>query len=1267
MPILTSSRGLVTESNELARPDGALSIADNIVIDYDNVIQKRRGFKDYNAADFSQRIKQVFTYKRTLLVYNGTTLSYDISSSGAFGAFSGSYSELISGLRLKGLETNGNFYFTSSTGIKKVSAATSSDIPTSTITNAGGVKAADLSGQLVPDSSGFLPAQSKVAYRMVFGTKDNNQNLILGAPSARVVLTNQSQDANTFEIFTINFLTVGTIANSDYFLFSDKNGGYFVWYNLSGSATAPVNSDTLDRTGIEVNLNGIVTPTATQYASYTANALSSVTSITTELSGTEVQVTLNDPGDAADAAQGSILSTEALVTKVTDGSITVGTSAYAELNFSIPETITTAYFYQLYRTGVVTVSTGVTLNDIDPGDEQQFVFESPITAADITAGEITVTDNTPESFRQSGAYLYTNAITGEGITQANNPPPIAQDMALFRNSTFYANTKDYHRLNLNILSVDNFVSGTTKLSIGQRNSFTEYTFVGVAEVTDITVLAMSGTTSGSYIEINSANDERQYYIWFDTGASTDPAITNKLGIRVPLFLYPDTVAGSKQALLDSLLLVSDFSAVDHATAVVRVTCTDSGNAANAVSSSTWTVNVVTQGDGEDVLAKEVLLSLSSSIGIAIDLTARSLVKVINRDPDSPVTAEYLSSNEDLPGKILLEAKSLEDNTFFVSISDSALSAEFNPELPPKKVISSIATGTNLFTTSTAHGLSVGDKVYVNDNPGLTPVEFSGQYTVLTVPSSTTFTLKNVTVGINQPSIFGVVFKGTAASDNNTSPNRLAFSKISQPEAVPISNFLDVGSKDKVILRILALRDNLFVLKEDGIYIVTGSSAPDFSVRLLDNSAILIAPDSAVVLNNLIYALTTQGVVSISESGVSIVSRPIEDQIKKYTTSQFNYRYTSFGVGYESDRSYLLWLPELKTDTVATQCFRYNSITNTWTRWTITNTCGIVNQLGDDKLYLGLGDRNVLAQERKNLEREDHADRNFTRTIGAGAFNDKQVSLSSTSLITAGDVFTQQQYVSIPKFNRLLSKLDTDSGPADNDYRLTLEQTVGANMGNSLIALVTKLNADPNLFGAFTVPSGSNNIDDLKEDYNTLIDELNNSSSGTSLKDYKEVTDLLTYEVLITDVAKSGNTVTINFSTWFIQGNIEVYKAIKTKVRWAPQHFGKPQDLKQIPEGTLILDQNTIYSGIIAYASDRSADFTEIPFTMSGPGFWVSYPWLDSVWGGNGNDIPLRTLIPQNKSRCRYLTVQFEHINAREEFKLVGISLEPREVSTRGYR
>lgn len=1361
MSVLTASRGLITQASELTRPDGALSKADNAVIDFDNVIQQRRGFKDYSQV-LATPPKQLLTYKNKVLVHYGQTLAADYLSGGSFSAFLGSYAELVPGLRIKYLETNGNLYFTTKDGVKKVSVKSASDLASAKVTQAGGIKAIDLTAKPVPEVSGFLPPQSKTAYRILFGTKDANTNLIRGVPSSRVIVTNASRDVNRSEIFTVNVLNPSTITDKKYLLFNTKSTNYFVYYTTvaPASAAAPVTADTLDRVGIQVNLFGLTlanTPaSAQQVAAYTANAMQSAlpTQANIVLNTSEVEVTITDVGDVTDASQGTLLTSEVLISKVIDGSTTAGIPAKALITFTLPQNASTDYFYQIYRTGVASVTQDTILNDVDPGDEMNFVSEAPVLAADVLAGTITVEDNTPDNFRISGENLYTNQYSGEGITQANERPPIAQDIALFRNSTFYANTKDVHRLSFGVLSVDDLVSGQSKFYISKEDTTVFYTFKGVVEKTDITVLPKSQTVGNSYITLNSANNERSFYIWNDKGSISktfssavsaniisitshgfvtndpvtfsgtlpgglvagtkyfviridvnsikvsatvsgpaialtsnagtgtvihtpvDPAISGSIGLRLPLELYDDNLAGSLEALSEALLSTIDFTSTkkDPVTGLdvldlvnsstLRVTCTDSGEVTNATASAgnSWSVSVFQQGDGEDLLAKEVLLSQNSSVGVAIDITARSLVRVINADLDSPVSAQYLSSGEDLPGKILLESKSQEDVKFYAAISNRVLSDQFTPPLAVNFTINSVSASA-VFTTTAAHGLLANDEVYVNDHGA-----FGGNYVINTVPSATTFTLKGFSSTTARPSpVSGFVYKTDSSSDNNVGPNRLMFSKVGQPEAVPTSNYIDIGPKDKEILRIIALRDNVFVLKQDGIYICSGDEPANFTVRLLDNSAILIAPDSAVVVNNQIYALTTQGVVGISDSGVSIISRPIEDQIKLYTTFNYNYKFTSFGVGYESDRSYLLWLPTKTTDTVATQCFRYNSITNTWTRWTVTSSCGVVNYLGDDKMYLGEPTRNFVIQERKNSERQDYADRDFIRTIGANAVTDKTLRLSSVLEMEAGDVIVQEQYATKSKFNRMLKKLDSDPGVTQSNYYSTLLIAAGSSMNNALQSLIIKLQSDSALSGTYVMPDGTESKESIKASYNSIVNALNAPNSGTSYKNYKLATELLTYEVLTTKVDKKTNSVDLKYMTWLLQGPVTVYKAIKFVIQWAPQHFGKPQEMKQIKDGTLIFDQATITNGIIGYSSDRSEDFVEIEFNMDGPGFWASYDWANAVFGGGSRSTPLRTLVPQNKSRCRYLNVLFKHSNAREQFKLLGISLEERDVSTRAYR
>jgi hypothetical protein len=160
---------------------------------------------------------------------------------------------------------------------------------------------------------------------------------------------------------------------------------------------------------------------------------------------------------------------------------------------------------------------------------------------------------------------------------------------------------------------------------------------------------------------------------------------------------------------------------------------------------------------------------------------------------------------------------------------------------------------------------------------------------------------------------------------------------------------------------------------------------------------------------------------------------------------------------------------------------------------------------------------------------------------------------------------------------------------------------------------------------------------------------------------------LTYEVLIVGVNTLVNTITIKAENKFIVGDVSIFKGIKCIVQYAPQHFGKPESTKQVPEGTFIFDQNNFWGGSVAYSSDRSYDFKSIDFQGRGPGYWDGYNWANVTFGGEGNEVPVRTLIPRDKSRCRYLHVQFTHVNAREKWKLIGVSLEPREVSSRGYR
>lgn len=1134
----TKAKGLYKFYNELNLPEGSLIKADNVVIDKDDIIEPRRGIKLYGDAfgSAATRAKQLLQYKNRLLIHHGTTLSYDSDGAGTLAAFNGTYSELESGLRIKYQEAKGNLYFTTNTGIKQISATSSSEFLTSAgyIVDVGVPRALDL--QVTCDYSntdGFLEADNVTAYRIVWGYKDVNGNLHLGAPSEYTLVN--------------NIATVGCVTS---------------------------------------------------------------------------------------------------------------------LTFTIPSELinNTNYFYQVYRSANKTPATST------PDDEMYLVFEEFPDSTDFSNGYVVTSDITPEDLRSGGAYLYTNSISGEGILQKNDRPPVAKDLALFNDSMFYANTYTRHQKALNLISLTGFVSGTSKLYIGNDNQTTAYTFVGKTQVQNIVCLAdVANSLDGKYFYLYSANDERAYYVWFNTsgGSAVDPAIAGKIEVEVAITTgdSANNVATALAAALDAL---DDFSCPAPGAATITITLAKNGNATDAVDSAvptgfTFSVPSV-QGDGEDTANKHILLSSEASLGNQLEETAKSLVKVINRNSSEVVYAYYISGTEDIPGLILFENKSLNDVPFYIG-GNSAISTKFSPVLPTfyNDVTVTLGNPTSI-NIGAPHGYSSGATVVISDNTGVTPT-ILGTHTITTTGANTLTIPVTTTVGGTCD-----IFLGSVESDNETNPNRLYYSKTNEPEAVPSVNFFDVGEKDQSILRIIALRDSLFILKSNAIYRLSGNDPNNFVVSLFDSSSKILAPDTACVLNNQIYMLSDQGVLAFSDgSAPQVISRSIERDILKVTSAAYSgFEDYSFGLSYESDRAYLIFLPTETTDTYATQCFRYNTFTRSWTRFDIAKTCGLINEY-DDKMYLGAADTNYIEQERKNFNRTDYADREYSKSFAAGTIVGTNMKISSLTNVAVHDVIAQEQFITVYRFNSILEKLDNDTLLTDTDYASTLTIEAGDDLAAFLSALVAKVDADDTT-ASYTVPTGST-FADILTDWNTFVGELN-GSSGVTDTDYPtySASDAITYEGIISAINTNMTQITVEYALPFFIGSATLYKAITSDSEWGPDHLGDPSVMKRVTEATLMFDQLNFSHGTIYFRTDLSAYYEEVDFNGEGNGSYGTQTYGYLVYGGNANERPFRTYIPRNKMRNRFITIRFKHNTARESYALNGYSLKYHDrASYRAYR
>jgi len=508
------------------------------------------------------------------------------------------------------------------------------------------------------------------------------------------------------------------------------------------------------------------------------------------------------------------------------------------------------------------------------------------------------------------------------------------------------------------------------------------------------------------------------------------------------------------------------------------------------------------------------------------------------------------------------------------------------------------------------------------------------------------------------------------AENQVQENGLSWSKFQQPDAVPAINFLLIGPQDKKIRRIVSLRDSLLVFKEEGLYLVF-ESGTSFDYRLLEKSCIILADDSLAVVNNKVYVLTSQGIAEVTDNASKIVSKPIKDKIDRVQEYDAS---ASFGVSSEVDNAYFLFCPNSKAETVASQAFRLNVLNQYWSRYILKARCGLSV---DRIVYLGSGVDNFVEKQRRNLNRTDYADRELFDILTTYDYFPTVLEIfsNSASRYNRGDVLLQTQWVTVSGFNNLINKLNADSGiifvkdtPIPDSYKSAIADNM-ADRINSLIVYLETFNAN-NAFGATTITPllGNATFAEQRDKYNEIVEALNDITSASTQKDYSLLTRSVSFESPITLVNRATNKIRIASTQPLLQGEISIFQAIKSDAIFNPTTFGAPDVLKHVREGTAIFEELYITGGIIKYASDLMPVFSKIEFQGTGNGGWGLYNWSEFYWGGDGPEAPVRTIIPLEKQRCRFLRVGMEHSTAREHYSLYGFSLEPNagSNSSRGY-
>lgn len=277
-----------------------------------------------------------------------------------------------------------------------------------------------------------------------------------------------------------------------------------------------------------------------------------------------------------------------------------------------------------------------------------------------------------------------------------------------------------------------------------------------------------------------------------------------------------------------------------------------------------------------------------------------------------------------------------------------------------------------------------------------PDDIPGSFSLVSRTYGNPFTLACSRAGVLIPETASPA--SAQKSQTTTYPNQVVFSKQDQPEHVPSYAYLNLGSKDEAILRIVALRDSLIVIKANSVWRINGD-AQNFSAIQLDNTVSCRAPDSVVNLNNSVFMASSQGIVSISDSSVSVISRSIEPLLTSVAGTSAFYSLTS-AVAYESERSYILSTISKITDTVANTVYVYNTVNGSFSTWTTPFQSAIVAG-SDDKMYY-LGD-DELFKERKNQNKLDYCEDSYTVTAGVKTGPNSIEFFSPIAVAVVGDV------------------------------------------------------------------------------------------------------------------------------------------------------------------------------------------------------------------------------------------------------------------------
>lgn len=174
------------------------------------------------------------------------------------------------------------------------------------------------------------------------------------------------------------------------------------------------------------------------------------------------------------------------------------------------------------------------------------------------------------------------------------------------------------------------------------------------------------------------------------------------------------------------------------------------------------------------------------------------------------------------------------------------------------------------------------------------------------------------------------------SERDGYPGRLAWSKLDQPDSVPLPYYADVGDRNQPIYRIQSTQDAVYVFKGDGIFRLYGRTPDNLTIDPIDPTARIsaFAPQWVVKYGDRVFAWTTRGVVEVGSFGVRNIDEAVHQYITSIVTNSVNVT-GAFSCASSYNRFILFGYKQSANASALTyQAILYFPELDLWATWTV---------------------------------------------------------------------------------------------------------------------------------------------------------------------------------------------------------------------------------------------------------------------------------------------------------------------------------------------